>query len=166
MDKKPVDDLQFWQDRIAVAKKNGLLHYSVYLANPNIWRKIFRQHKEIFAKEIAPGDSVLDAGCGYGRLAECFDPEQYIGVDFSPDFIALAQKLYPTHVFIQADLGELPFRAQRFDVAVCISIKGMIVANLGNEEWERMAKDLKRVAKKVLILEYGDCSAADEYEVL
>lgn len=151
---KPVNKIEFWKDRLDQSKKDGYLHYSVYLANPTLWKKINDSHKKVIEEHIKPEDNVLDAGCGYGRLSELFD--KYLGVDFSPDFIAEARKLYPHKQFIVGDLKDLPLENGQFDWAVLVSIKNMIVGNLGEDEWLKMQKELKRVCKKLLILEYGE----------
>jgi len=148
---KPIFDLNFWKERIEGAKK-GREHYSVYVTSDGDWKKLNQVHKDILAKVVS--GKVLDAGCGYGRTSEWID--DYVGVDFSPDFIALAQKNYPNKEFVQADLRELPFGNEEFDWAICTSIKEMIVNNMGKSEWDKMEKELKRVAKKVLILEYTE----------
>lgn len=150
---KAVDKLDFWKDRIAMAKKNKE-HYSVYITDFKDWDRLNTDHEAIFTKEIKKEDRVLDAGCGYGRSSIYFD--NYVGVDFSPDFIELAQKKFPDKEFWVADLKDLPFKDQEFDVSFCVSIKHMIVDNLGEEEWNKMFKELKRVSKKVLLLEYTD----------
>jgi SAM-dependent methyltransferase len=155
---KPVNDINFWKQRIEESERTPE-HYSVYIANPVLWRRINITH-EALLKEHVTG-SVLDAGCGYGRYAPLF--EDYTGVDFSPDFIAKAKEKYPEKHFIQADLQKLPFRDNAFDWAFCVSIKRMIIDNLGVEAWEPMEKELKRVAGKVLILEY---EVPDQYEIL
>lgn len=161
----PVNEPSFWKKRLTDAKKNGHLHYSVYLANPTLWKKIYEAHKAIIETLIKEDDWVLDAGCGYGRLAPLF--KNYVGVDISPDFIAIAQK-DQTKQFILGDLKNLTFNDNTFDWAVCTSIKAMVEDNLGKEEWELMLKELKRVAKNVLILEYGDTIKGnpENYEVL
>lgn len=167
----PVNELIFWKERIDAAKKNGKLHYSVYIANDVLWQNIFKIHKEILSREVKPTDKVLDAGCGYGRMSTLFS-NGYTGVDFSYDFIHEAQKLYPNKKFVVADLTSLPFLNKHFDVGFCISIKAMIISNLGQEAWEPMEKELKRVCKKLLILEYGNAddknylSLAEKYEVI
>lgn len=164
---KPVDRPEFWKERIDGAVKE---HYSVYISSDNLWKDIEKCHKEIIEKEIPKGSKVLDAGCGYGRLSEWFD--NYTGVDFSPDFIARAEMKYPDKKFVQADLKKLPFKDREFDFAICVSIKNMIIGNLGTVEWWKMEKELKRVAHKVLILEYGDYERngglvkAKKYEIL
>ncbi|MCL5667334.1 MAG: class I SAM-dependent methyltransferase [Patescibacteria group bacterium] len=159
--KREVDKLEFWKERLDTAPA-GYPHYSVYVANTTLWKFIEKNHQKIIKQHMTVKDKVLDAGCGYGRASE-FLPADYTGVDFSPDFINKAKELYPDKAFIQADLKQLPFADNSFDWAVCISIRHMIVGNLGQDAWLPMQQELKRVAKKVLILEYEDSSI---YEIL
>lgn len=42
---------------------------------------------------------IVDIGCGYGRLCTAFDPEQYIGLDISPNAVAEARRLNPSYEF-------------------------------------------------------------------
>lgn len=168
----PIDTHPFWKERIDSAKKQNRLHFSVYIASQNLWDKIFEAHKKILEKETKPGEGILDAGCGYGRMSELFSPADYVGVDFSPDFIQEARKLYPDKIFIQGDLKKLPFEDKEFDVGFCISIKAMVISNLDVNTWNLMAAELKRVCKRVLILEYGNADdrnyleLAAQYETL
>lgn len=156
----PVTTPAFWKERIERASKEGREHYSVYLARQTLWDAIGEAHKKILARECV-GYKTLDAGCGYGRASEWV--EDYTGVDISPDFIQLAQQKYPTRTFILADLVRLPFADNHFDVAFCISIKNMVVGNLGEGAWEPMEEELKRVANRVLLLEYEE---AELYTIL
>lgn len=155
---KPIDKLDFWKQRIDKAQKK---HYSVYISNDSLWNNINLSHEKIIKELIKPNEKVLDAGCGYGRSSIFFD--NYLGIDFSPDFIELAKKEHPDKEFIVGNLKELPFKDKEFDWAFCISIKKMVEDNLGKDEWLKMEKELKRVAKKVLILEYEDYEG---YEIL
>lgn len=155
---KPIFELDFWKERIIGSKKSRDFH-SVYLTQDEQWKKIGSVHKDITDKEVK--GNVLDAGCGYGRLSEWFS--DYIGVDFSPDFISWAKEKYPNKDFIVADLRKLPFEDNSFDWVVCNSIRQMVQANMGNEEWMKMEKELLRVGKKVLILEYTN---PEKYTIL
>lgn len=148
---KPVDKLDFWKNRIENAQKD---HYMVYVTGEQDWKRINQAHEDIFTNEIKELDHVLDAGCGYGRWSERFI--NYTGVDFSPDFIQEAKKRYKNKQFLVANLKQLPFTDKQFDVAFCVSIKKMIEDNLGEEEWKHMERELSRVAKKVLLMEYED----------
>lgn len=158
---QPVDKIDFWKKRIDVAVDQGKEHYSVYLARTELWDKINAAHRAIILRECT-GYSVLDAGCGYGRISEWV--ENYTGVDFSPDFIGMAKQRYPGKRFIQADLKELPFADGQFNIAVCVSIRGMIIGNLGLTTWDEMERELLRVATKLIYLEYEE--EPDEYYIV
>lgn len=155
---KPIDKIEFWKDRIDTAVKP---HYSVYVMHEQGWNRINMIHDELIDNHIPKDAKVLDAGCAYGRWSEKF--ENYVGVDFSPDFIEKAKSKYPLKEFHVGNLKKLLFKAKEFDWAICVSIKRMVLDNLGEEEWNKMQKELKRVAKKILILEYEDPT---EYEII
>lgn len=166
-----VNTKEFWKKRLEEAKKTNHLHYSVYIANETLWNRILNAHLGVIQKIIKPTDTILDAGCGYGRLAPIFD--QYLGIDFSPDFIKEAKKLFPGKKFEIQDLRKLPYKNKSFDIGLLVSVKHMIIGNLGLETWEIMEKELKRVCKKILVLEYGEMESKEDsdesiakYEIL
>lgn len=167
---KPIDKESFWKERIEYAKNQGKLHYSVFLAHEALWKQINADHEQIIKEHVKDTDKVLDAGCAYGRMSEII-PGEYTGIDFSHDFIEEAKKLYPSKHFLVADLKELPFKDHEFDIAVVVSIRHMIIGNLGQETWDKMEKELKRTCKKVLLLEYGTNDKdnkleSSQYEIL
>lgn len=168
---QPVSDPAFWKERLKLAKKQGHLHYAVYLASDNLWNNINDVHLKILKKEIPAGSKVLDIGCGYGRSSVLF--QDYTGVDISPDLLDEARTLYPDKKFVLADLNYLPFKDKEFDVGFMISVRGMIIGNLGEEAWKPMEAECKRVCKKVVVIEYGVYESPQdteetigEYEVL
>ncbi|HWS38494.1 MAG TPA: class I SAM-dependent methyltransferase [Actinoplanes sp.] len=70
----------------------------------------------------APGEHILDAGCGTGRnlgtLLEAGAVPQ--GVDFSPGMLAVARSRFPGVPLFEADLQErLPFGDAVFDAVYC-----------------------------------------------
>lgn len=148
---KPIDKLDFWKSRIETARE---IRNSVYVANDTLWERIDAAHKAIIDIQIGKDEFVLDAGCGYGRLSPLF--RRYVGLDFSPDFIALAKEKYPEKTFVVGDLKKPPFTRLYFDWAVCVSIRAMVQGNLGEEAWEEMERGLRRVARRILILEYEE----------
>jgi len=166
---KPVDKLDFWRDRIESAKK-GREHYSVFIASEPMWKDINAKHKAILEREIKETDNVIDLGCAYGRSSEMVKG-RYTGVDFSPEFIEKAKEKYPDKKFFVADLKKLPFNDKEFSVGFMVSVKGMIISNLGKDVWDVMQTECERVCKKLLILEYGQgdrliLNDADVYETI
>lgn len=148
---KPIDKLEFWKERIDTAQQE---HFSVYVTTLPSWLKIAEIHKGIIDRIV--GDcKVLDAGCGYGRASEWFG-DGYVGVDFSPDFIAIAKNKYPNKKFDIANLDKLPYKDKEFDWGVLVSVKAMIISNQGEQVWSKMEKEVQRVCKKVLVLEYTE----------
>ncbi|MBP6860652.1 MAG: class I SAM-dependent methyltransferase [Candidatus Pacebacteria bacterium] len=75
----------------------------------DIWADGFT--KPLF-RGLRPEDGLIDIGCGHGRLVPilpdlCIRREQYLGIDFSPEQIALARRLYPKHRFEVRTIYEL-----------------------------------------------------------
>jgi SAM-dependent methyltransferase len=78
---------------------------------------------EVYRTLISPGQRVLDLGCGTGELLSALEPSYGVGVDFSPQVIALARRQHPELQFIEADLHELEFD-QKFDVIILSDVVG------------------------------------------
>lgn len=67
---------------------------------------------------------VLDLGCGTGRLYHLFKDFQgveYIGVDQSGGQLDIAREEFPQNKYIEAEMTELPFVDNEFDVVYCIA---------------------------------------------
>ncbi len=53
---------------------------------------------------VPEGLRVLDLGCGNGRLLAALNPSYGVGVDFSPNMIAIARGKYPHLEFYEGDV--------------------------------------------------------------
>jgi SAM-dependent methyltransferase len=53
--------------------------------------------------------TVRDIGCGYGRLAPLFEPQNYKGFDIAAGAIAKAKMEKPGYEFFEWEFTELPF---------------------------------------------------------
>lgn len=157
---EPIDDPAYWAARLAHAREAGEEHLAVFRCPPDRWRAIEAKHRDILARQVGPGDSVLDAGCGWGRLLDLMPPGwrgTYVGLDRSPDFIRKAWLERPGRTFLVADLRRIPLAAypgHAFDWAVLVSVRPMVRRNLGGDEWDRMEAELRRLARRLLYLEY------------
>lgn len=92
------------------------------------------------------GESVLDAGCGRGALAELLarrDPgRKVVGADLAPP-----HGEWPANLsFVEGWLGRLPFADKSFDTIVCTHTLEHIL------ELDAAVADLRRIARRRLIL--------------
>jgi len=74
---------------------------------------------------IAPGDEVLELGCGYGRVARELArvARRVVGIDTSEESLALAREMTGQEVsceFVGMDAADLRFEDGSFDVVACI----------------------------------------------
>lgn len=99
-----------------------------------------------FAAEIKDGDSVLDAGCGNGRLLEALKNKniKYLGLDSSAALIKAARKNYPLQEFREADILYLDNESEKdFDHIFCLAVWQHIPGE------ELRVKFLKNLAAKL-----------------
>lgn len=70
---------------------------------------------------VGPGVKVLDVACGPGLLsaAALKRGASVIGLDFSPNMVAVARSLCPEAEFREGDAEDLPFEDGRFDAVIC-----------------------------------------------
>lgn len=108
---------------------------------------------EIIKRVILPGQKLLDAGCGNGRLAKYLSDSkiEYIGVDNNRSLLKIAGKENPDIQFKFGDVAKLPFPAGSFDVVCCIAVLHHLP---GAKLQLKALRELKRVLKKdgVLII--------------
>ena len=155
---EPILDLDYWAERMRTAKEE---HHAIYRCPLDQWRRIEDRHRQILAQHIRSHESVLDAGCGWGRLLDLM-PKRWIGgycgVDLSPDFIATARCRWPIFEFHEGDLRNvLPkFPPAIYEWGVMISMRPMVKRNLGDEVWAKMEAQIRRVARRLLYLEYDE----------
>jgi trans-aconitate methyltransferase len=156
---EPILSVEYWAKRLRDAPLDAP-HHAVFKCDLARWRRIEAKHREILARHVGRADSVLDAGCGWGRLLDLMPAEWaglYRGVDISPDFIAKAEQEHPGRSFLVGDLRRLPpIWGRLFDWAVLISVRPMVRRNCGDEVWAQMERELRRVAKRLLLLEYDE----------
>jgi SAM-dependent methyltransferase len=83
---------EFW-------KSEGLSHII-----PNTGQQFpegFNVHE--YLHEYVGDKTVVEIGCGYGRLCESFSPAQYTGYDINPSAIEQAKQEHPQYTFILID---------------------------------------------------------------
>jgi SAM-dependent methyltransferase len=98
-----------------------------------------RRLSEIYSHVIPAGANVLELGCGNGELLAALNPNMGVGVDFSPEMVALASNRYPKLSFIQANAEEFS-SDNKFDF--------VILSDILNEAWD--VQELFENVKKLL----------------
>lgn len=92
------------------------------------------------------GETILDAGCGRGRLAEAIaraKPDAVVvGVDLAPPAAQAPANLS----FLQGWLGRLPFPDKSFDTVLCTHTLEHVL------DLDGALADLRRIARRRLIL--------------
>ena len=96
----------------------------------NMIASLFSQTRTYLWDDLKPlgkytkdGDHVLDLGCGNGRLYQLFSDLsiKYVGVDQSEGLIQIAKEKAPDLQFEVAQMQDLPFEDQSFDIIYCIA---------------------------------------------
>lgn len=158
---EPILDPNYWKIRMQTAAQE---HHAVFCAPHGMWESIANSHKSILLNTITKYESVIDVGCGWGRLLDLmpWHVGQYLGIDLSPDFIDKARRSRPGCRFLVRNVLESPDldseetgRPYKFDWAVCISMRPMIINNLGEDSWNKMKEWISRHARRLLLLEYN-----------
>jgi SAM-dependent methyltransferase len=107
------------------------------------WRRAggayHRRVERIYRLLIAPGQRVLEIGCGAGDLLAAVEPGVGVGVDFSPEMVRRAAERHPGLRFIEADAHQLSQLGERFDV--------IILSEVVNDLW-----DVQKVLEEVRAL--------------
>ncbi|MFD2247809.1 class I SAM-dependent methyltransferase [Pontibacter ruber] len=108
---------------------------------------------QLLKGRIQKGMKLLDAGCGYGRNIQYLMQAEIkvYGVDASTEAIdrvqQLAKELAPTlpaRNFVQADLEQLPFADEEFDVVLCSAVLHFARSEF---HFRSMVQELWRVLK-------------------
>lgn len=96
------------------------------------------------ARLLRPAVSVLDVGCGYGRIADCFARQgyDYYGIDVAAGAVAEGKRRAPEGTFIVGDLAAWDTDRQ-FDVVCALYV---FVHFVDDHAWESI---VTRAAKWV-----------------
>jgi len=94
-------------------------------------REYFRRLCAIYRQLISADLRVLEVGSGSGDLLAALRPSAGIGVDFSPQMVALARERHPDLQFLLADAHQLDRLEGPFDA--------IVLSDLLNDIWDVQA---------------------------
>ena len=114
----------------------------------NFWQRIWhtRRIKEVLKIIPANKEKYLDLGCHGGFLtkkaADKCQAREVWGLDVSLESVKYAQKKYPNFHFKVADIADLPFEADYFDLITVLEVLEHI------PKPEKALQEIKRCLKK------------------
>jgi ubiquinone/menaquinone biosynthesis C-methylase UbiE len=115
------------------------------------------KHFDTFLSLVKKGGSILDLGCGTGRITGYFKNKGYdvVGVDLSQEMLAIAKKNYPDIEFRLCDMRALSIPDRSFD-ALSFSYS---LFHLTKQEAEAVLSQAAHILKKdgvlFLVLQEG-----------
>jgi SAM-dependent methyltransferase len=105
---------------------------------------------------VSDEGSILDYGCGYGRvLGKLFEEgyEHLIGLDFSPAMVATARAQYPDIVFEVVESSTIPLPDASVDGVLLFSVLTCIPTDEGQRA---LLKEVQRVLSRGGLLYISD----------
>jgi malonyl-CoA O-methyltransferase len=103
----------------------------------NLWAKSYQRESnpikkfsDQFILDHLPsikGKTVLDAGCGSGKfceIAEQREAKKIVGIDLSPEMIAISKKNCNYAVFSIGDITKIDLPENEFDLVICALVLG------------------------------------------
>lgn len=120
------------------------------------------QAAELLSPHVAPGDVLLDVGCGSGYFFHSLQkrqiPVKYFGIDAAPSLIEIGQKYLPGYGLPEDNLKVMSIEdlAGEVDHVVCMNV----LSNIDN--YHRSLERLLHCARKTVILRES-CKDQAEY---
>lgn len=108
-------------------------------ASPQILADAF---KKLIRKDFTKS-SILDFGCGTGRIYSALNPKNYLGVDISKKYLNEFNKNFPVaHTILIDKEAEIP-TTNTFDLVICFAL----FPHLKSEKYKDYLKELSRLVR-------------------
>jgi cyclopropane fatty-acyl-phospholipid synthase-like methyltransferase len=123
----------------------------------------YRAARSVIRQELmlAPGEWLIDLGCGTGNLAGLFPDARYVGVDLSLPYLRFARRAARGN-FAVMDVARLGFREDTFDAAIAIGL----THHLDDGALERFAGQVRRVCRATARMIVIDIVPAQPWNLL
>lgn len=113
-------------------------------------RKFISEDLINIAQQINKNQSILDYGCGNGRMAQFFSPSRYLGVDASESLIRLARKQCNSHKFELVEPSQFN-DTWKFDNIICLSVIHHLPSKKTQIEFIKGLHNSLKVGGKIII---------------
>ncbi len=100
-------------------------HFDGIVDDYDRWKRknayYYQTIKSFVLRQIRPGSSVLEVGCGTGDILAAVQPGRGMGIDISPEMARLAQAKHPQYRFVCSAIED--FRSkEKFDFIILVDI--------------------------------------------
>ncbi len=134
-----------------IARRYDLVNTVLSAGTDGGWRR--RAARET---GLRAGGSALDVACGSGKLTAelarvAGQSGRVVGLDFSPEMLAIARREHPGLEFLEGDALKLPFEDATFDAAtIAFGLRNLSDPVRGMREMARVVKP----GGRVVVLEF------------
>lgn len=132
---------ELWDGRV---KRHGALREAISTTSKESLTRQFRLWLKLTGNP--KGKTILDAGCGYGRLMKKFSmyTEKVAGIDISGEMLKEAKKyLSDSSRLHKGSVANLAFKDQSFDIVIC----DRVLMHLTKLDMKTGLLEFKRVLK-------------------
>ncbi len=105
-----------------------------------IWRSLDKE-----------GQSILDVGCGRGKLMSLINIRQRfvsVGLDIFRPYLEEAMKRSAYSDCVLCDVRKMPFQEKSFDIVLCLNV----LEHIDEEEGIRLIADLEKIARRQVVV--------------
>lgn len=131
--------------------------FTTVVGADNAWKTYLNEYVK-----AAPGDNILDIGCGPAVVLEYLADVDYTGLDISPEYIASAKKRYGSRGrFLCGDVGMAALEEERgtFDLVLATGV----VHHLDDERATRLFELASQVLRPTgRLVTYDGCLVAGQ----
>jgi len=130
----------------------------VYACAPPRIKQYLEAEIDYVREFIRPGDTILELGCGYGRVLKPLAEKagRTVGIDTSRASLAMARQNVPDNVsLVQIDASRLGLADNSFNIVVCIQ-NGISAFHVDPETLFRESIRVTKKGGKVLFSSYAE----------
>jgi len=130
-----------WNERI---KRHGAVREAISTSSEESLKRQFNHWIKLSGTPI--DKSILDAGCGYGRLIKNFAmfTEKIVGIDISTEMLKEAKKYLGFYSKLyKGSITNLPFQDKSFNIVIC----DRVLMHLTELDMKIALEEFKRVLK-------------------
>lgn len=108
-------------------EQHGCSPAAMYYSRDTLHQERLEQVAVLLKQHVAPQDSVLDVGCGFGDLVPHLPECRYLGLDVIEEAVQEARRRHPSHDFRCGNLLDMEHTAEnRFHWLAMVGIMGTL----------------------------------------